>query len=80
MSKEKTEVMGMVQLTKAERKTFLELLEEVKDHRKDNAVRYKLQDILFVGIVSILCNRRDVYRNGGFSRFHDFPVLREKNA
>jgi hypothetical protein len=69
MSKGKTEVMGMVQLTKAERKTFLELLEEVKDHRKDN-----------VGIVSILCNRRDVYRNGGFSRFHDFPVLREKNA
>jgi predicted transposase YbfD/YdcC len=60
----------MGQLTKAERKTFLELLGEVKDHRKGNAVRYRLQDILFVGIVSILCGAETYTGMESFCEVH----------
>ncbi len=36
--------------------TFLELLEEIKDFRKGNAIRYRLQDVLLIGILAIICN------------------------
>ncbi len=36
--------------------TFLELLEEIKDFRVGNAIRYRLKDILLVGILAIICN------------------------
>ena len=42
-------------MTKAETKTFLELLAEVPDERKENAIKYALRDVLFLGIFSILC-------------------------
>jgi len=42
-------------LTKEESKTFLELLEEIPEHRKGNAIRYKLSEVLFIGIFAILC-------------------------
>ena len=46
---------GVNGMTKAETKTFLELLAEVPDERKGNAIKYELRDVLFLGIFSILC-------------------------
>ena len=42
-------------MTKAATKTLLELLAEVPDYRKGNAIKYVLRDILFLGIFAILC-------------------------
>jgi predicted transposase YbfD/YdcC len=56
----------MMTMTKAETKTLLALLEEVPDHRKGNAVRYSLRDVLFLGIFAILCGA-DTYT--GMSTF-----------
>lgn len=36
--------------------TFLELLAEIEDFRTGNAVQYRLQDILLVGVLAIICN------------------------
>lgn len=36
--------------------TFLELLSEIEDFRKGNAIEYRLQDILLAGILAIICN------------------------
>lgn len=56
----------MMTLTKAENKTLLQLLEEVPDHRKGNAIKYSLRDVLFLGIFAILCGA-DTYT--GMSTF-----------
>ncbi|MDY2984884.1 MAG: transposase family protein [Synergistes jonesii] len=36
--------------------TFLELLAEIKDFRKGNAIHYRLQDILLVSVLAVICN------------------------
>ena len=36
--------------------TFLELLSEIEDFRKGNAIKYRLQDILLTGTLAIICN------------------------
>jgi hypothetical protein len=36
--------------------TFLELLSEIQDFRKGNAIQYRLQDILLTGTLAIICN------------------------
>lgn len=43
-------------MNKTEQKTLMELLGEMEDHRKGNAVRYRLDEVLIIGILSILCN------------------------
>lgn len=43
-------------MNKSEQKTLLELLSELPDHRKGNAVRHRLTDILAIGLLAILCN------------------------
>ena len=42
-------------MNKAETKTFLELLAEIPDYRKGNAIKYDLSEILLIGIMAILC-------------------------
>ena len=42
-------------MNKAEEKTLLALLAEVPDHRKGNAIKYRLRDVLFLAIFAILC-------------------------
>ena len=42
-------------LTNEETRTFLELLAEIPNYRKGNAIKYKLDEILLVGIFAILC-------------------------
>lgn len=36
--------------------TFLELLAEIEDFRKGNAIHYRLQDILLVSVLAVICN------------------------
>lgn len=53
MSKLTYEVSGM---NTTEKKTLLELLAEIPDHRKGNAIKHSLTDVLTIGILAILCN------------------------
>lgn len=39
-----------------ETKTFLELLAEIPEHRKGNAIKHSLTDVLAIGILAIPCN------------------------
>lgn len=43
-------------MTKVEKQTLLEFLEELPDHRTGNAIRHKLSDVLSIGLLAILCN------------------------
>ncbi|WOL41015.1 ISAs1 family transposase [Pyramidobacter sp. YE332] len=36
--------------------TFLELLAEIEDFRTGNAIHYRLQDILLVSVLAVICN------------------------
>ena len=40
-------------------KSLLEMLSEVEDYRHGNAVKYRLKDILLVGILALICNMDD---------------------
>ena len=57
-------------LTKEETKTFLELLAEVPEHRKGNAIKYSLRDILFLGMFAILCGAETYTGMQVFSELH----------
>lgn len=38
--------------------TFLELLAEIEDFRTGNAICYRLQDILLVSVLAVICNMK----------------------
>ena len=57
-------------MTKAATKTLLELLAEVPEHRKGNAIKYSLRDILFLGIFAILCGAETYTGMQTFSELH----------
>ena len=39
--------------------SFLEVLEEIEDPRRGNAIKYRLQDIILTGVLAIICNMDD---------------------
>lgn len=57
-------------MTKAETKTFLELLGEVPDHRQGNAIKYSLRDVLFLATFAILCGAETYTGMQTFSELH----------
>lgn len=57
-------------------KKILELLEEVPDYRKGNAVRHKLVDILMIGLLTIICNGNEYTAMVLFGSVHE-KILRE---
>ncbi len=57
-------------MTKAEKKTFLALLEEVPEYRKGNAIKYSLRDVLFLAIFAILCGAETYTGMQVFSELH----------
>ena len=57
-------------LTKEETKTFLELLAEVPEHRKGNAIKYSLRDVLFLAVFAILCGAETYTGMAVFSELH----------
>ena len=46
----------VISMNATERKTLLELLAEIPDHRKGNTIKHNLSDILTTGILAIMCN------------------------
>ena len=63
-------------MTKAETKTFLELLAEVPEHRRGNAIKYSLRDVLFLATFAILCGAETYTGMETFSNLH-IKELRE---
>lgn len=57
-------------MTKEETKTLLALLAEVPEHRKGNAIKYSLRDVLFLGIFAILCGAETYTGMSIFSELH----------
>ena len=57
-------------MTKAETKTLMELLAEVPEHRRGNAIKYALRDVLFLGIFAILCGAETYTGMQTFSELH----------
>lgn len=43
-------------MNKSEQKMLLELLGEMEDYRKGNAIKYDLKEVLMIGILAILYN------------------------
>ena len=60
----------MTKLTQTETKTFLELLGEVPEHRKGNAIKYSLRDVLFLATFAILCGAETYTGMETFSELH----------
>jgi len=60
----------MMAMSKAETKTLLALLAEVPEHRKGNAIKYSLRDVLFLGIFAILCGAETYTGMSTFSELH----------
>ena len=63
-------IKEVITMTKAERKTLLELLAEVPEHRTGNAIKYALRDVLFLGIFAILCGAETYTGIHTFSELH----------
>ena len=57
-------------MTKEEQKTFLELLAEIPEFRKGNAIKYSLRDVLFLAIFAILCGANTYTGMQTFSELH----------
>ena len=57
-------------MTKEEQKTFLELLAEIPEFRKGNAIKYSLRDVLFLAIFAILCGANTYTGMHTFSELH----------
>ena len=63
-------IKEVIAMTKAETKTLLELLAEVPEHRKGNAVKYALRDVLFLGIFAILCGAETYTGMHAYAKLH----------
>ena len=57
-------------MNKAEQKTLMELFGELEDRRKGNAIRYRLDEILMVGVLCILCNGKTFTSMEIFGKTH----------
>ena len=63
-------------MNKTEAKLFTELLAEIPEHRKGNAIRHKLSEILTIAILAILCNANTLTSIERFGKAHE-QELRE---
>lgn len=58
-------------MNKTETKLFTELLAELPDHRKGNAIKHKLNEILTIAILAILCNANTLTGIERFGKAHE---------
>lgn len=63
-------------MNKVENQTLMELLAEMPDHRTGNAIRHKLEDIVSIGLLAILCNANTFTGMQLFGETHE-QALRE---
>lgn len=50
---------------------MIELFDNIPDHRKGNAIRHNLKDILMIGLLTIICNGDDFDAMVVFSEVHE---------
>lgn len=70
-------------MNKTEQKTLMELFGELEDHRKGNAIRYRLDEVPMIGILAILCNGMTFTAMEMFGKTHEEelrPFLELKNG
>ncbi len=58
-------------MNKSEQRTLMELLGEIEDRRTGNAVRYRLDEVLMIGILSIMCNAKTFTGMEIFGQTHE---------
>lgn len=63
-------------MNKTEQKTLVELLEELPDERKGNALKHKLAEVIMIGILCIMCNGMTFTAMELFGKTHE-KELRE---
>ena len=57
-------------------RTIIEILNDVPDYRKGNAIRHNLADILMIGLLTIICNGNDYSAMVLFAETHE-ELLRQ---
>ena len=63
-------------MNKTETKLFMELLSEIPDYRRGNAVRHNLNEVLAITILGLLCNANTLTGLERFGKTHE-EELRE---
>ena len=63
-------------MKKTETKLFMELLSEIPDYRRGNAVRHNLNEVLAITILGLLCNANTLTGLERFVKTHE-KELRE---
>ena len=63
-------------MNKTETKLFIELLSEIPDYRRGNAVRHNLNEVLAIAILGLLCNANTLTGLERFGKTHE-QELRE---
>lgn len=58
-------------MNKAETKLFIEILSEIPDYRRGNAVRHNLNEVLAITILGILCNANTLTGLERFGKTHE---------
>ena len=46
-------------MNKTQKITLYDLLDEVEEPRRGNAIKHNLKDIIFIGLLSTICNADD---------------------
>ena len=57
-------------MNKEEQKTLMELFGELEDRREGNAIRYRLDEVLMIGVLCILCNGKTFTAMEIFGKTH----------
>jgi predicted transposase YbfD/YdcC len=80
-SKEEGGIISLKKNLRGEKmeKTIVEILSEIPDYRKGNAIRHNLTDILMIGILTFLCNGNGYAAMTLFGETHE-EALREYMA
>lgn len=52
-------------------KKIIEIMEDVPDYRKGNAIRHKVCDILMIGLMTLICNGNDFAAMHLFGKMHE---------
>ena len=63
-------------MNKTETKLFLDVLAEIPDHRHGNAIRHRLNEIMIIALLGILCNANTLTGLERFGKTHEEELRR----